>query len=69
MSDASVKRQTITATIGFVVYIVLYTLLRDVMSGQPVNLIGPLFSGVVGAAVFGGIFYAVLSWRRPHPHA
>ncbi len=63
MRDESLKRQAVQATIGFAVFIVLFTLLRDLLSGQPVNLAGSFFSGALGVVLFGGYFYVLLRRR------
>jgi hypothetical protein len=63
MHDLSVRGRTIAATATFAVFMVLFTLLRDVLGGQPFSLVGPMVSGLVGAVVFGVIFYVLLERR------
>jgi hypothetical protein len=60
MRDESLKRRTVAATVMFAVFMVLFTLLRDAMGGQPFNLVGSLISAVISALVFGVLYYVLL---------
>jgi hypothetical protein len=63
MHDDRTMRRTISATVTFAVFMVLFTLLRDMLGGQPFSIVGPVVSGTVGAVVF-GVLYLILLKRR-----
>ena len=63
MRDDSLMGRTMVATIGFAMFIVLFTLVRDALGGQPLSIVGPAVSGVVGAVVYGTIYYLMMRRR------
>jgi hypothetical protein len=63
MHDDNLKSRTIRATIGYAVFMVLFWLLRNAFAGQPLDLVGPVVSALVGAMIFGFLYYKLMQWR------
>jgi len=69
MHDENLKTRTIQATIGYAVFMVLFLLLRNAFAGQPLDLVGPVVSGVLGAVIFGFLYYKIVQWRATRHRA
>jgi hypothetical protein len=57
MANASLVRQTALATLAWVVFVLLFTTLVDMLRGEPINLASKLVAALIGAAIYATGYY------------